>query len=63
MWTFTLAGLCMLSLTIWNDGWSGVWRGMRPQRLPDDETITLPEQARPLYLAPAALVAVILITN
>jgi Flp pilus assembly protein protease CpaA len=63
MWTFTLAAICMLSLTIWTDGATGVWRALRPQRLPDDgTTTTLPPEARPLYLAPAALIAAILIT-
>ena len=62
MWTFTLAAVCMLSLTIWTDGAGGVWRALRPQRLPDDGTKTLPQNARPLYLAPAALVAAVLIT-
>jgi Flp pilus assembly protein protease CpaA len=62
MWTFTLAAVCMLSLTIWTDGPKGIWRALRPQRLPDDETSTLPQNTRPLYLAPAALIAVILMT-
>jgi Flp pilus assembly protein protease CpaA len=62
MWTFTLAAVCMLSMTIWTDGARGVWRALRPQRLPDDERTTLMQSARPLHLAPAALIAVILIT-
>jgi Flp pilus assembly protein protease CpaA len=63
MWTFTLAAVCMLSLTIWTDGARGVWQALRPQRLPDDATSTMPaHDVRPLYLAPAALVAAILIT-
>jgi Flp pilus assembly protein protease CpaA len=62
MWTFTLAAVCMLSLTIWTDGPGGVWLALRPQRLSDDETTMLPQHVRPLYLAPAALIAAILIT-
>jgi prepilin peptidase CpaA len=62
MWTFTLAAVCMLSVTIWSDGATGVWRAMRPQRLPDDATAAIPQNVRPLYLAPAALVAAVLIT-
>ena len=61
MWTFTLAAICMLSLTIWTDGPIGVWRALRPQRLADDGAAP-PHSPRPLYLAPAALVAALLIT-
>lgn len=62
MWTFTLAAVCMLSLTIWAEGVTGVWRALLPQRLPDGDSNLMRQAARPLYLAPAALVATVLIT-
>jgi len=62
MWTFTLAAICMLSVTIWTGGLGGVWRGLQPQRLPEESGGPHQQHVRPLYLAPAALVAAVLIT-
>ncbi len=61
MWMFTLAAIWMLSTAIWTDGPQGVWRSLSPQPLPSD-TATMPPQTRPMYLAPAALAAAVIIT-
>jgi len=62
MWTFTLAAVWMLSTVIWKDGARGAWRSLRPRPLPEDVAVTLTPEARPMYLAPAALVAALLVT-
>lgn len=61
MWMFTLAAIWMLSTAIWTEGPQGVWRSLRPQPLPPDG-VTMPPRTRPMYLAPAALAAAVLIT-
>ncbi|QDT54695.1 Type IV leader peptidase family protein [Caulifigura coniformis] len=62
MWTFTLAAVCMLSTVIWKEGLGGIWRSLRPRPLPGDIAGTMTPDARPMYLAPAALAAVLLVT-
>lgn len=62
MWTFTLAAICMLSFILWKDGATGVVRAMRSGELAEGDAADVPIEARPLYLAPAALIAAVLVT-
>ena len=62
MWTFTLAAIWMLSSVLWADGPAGAWRSLRGPSPPAEDQTTMPPEARPMYLAPAALIAAVLVT-
>jgi Flp pilus assembly protein protease CpaA len=67
LWTFTVAGVIAASIIIWRVGaaklLTSVLRRIRSRPREDEQSVLHTEMRRPLFLAPAALVAVLIVTS